>query len=246
MANQPRKQVMNTDYSYPRRHFLRTLTGVGALLFGIGGASRFAYATKNSNPGARQLAERYGAVTRYEITRKGKKIGNHEVRFSRNGDRLNVSVESRIRVTMLKIPVYTFHYVCEEIWTDDQLISVTGTTTENQTVTKVSMSNDDTGSHLIRAAEPKSVDRLHFASNHWNANVIGSQRIFNTITGKENVIAMQSMGEEQIKTGRGVIATDHYRIAGEIQADVWYDKNLVWSRLAFKGKDGSEIDYLIE
>ena len=237
---------MNNDYSCQRRHFLRTLTGVGALLFGVGGASRFTYASENSNPGARQLAERYGAVTRYAITRKGKKIGNHEVRFSNDGDRLNVSVESRIRVTVLKIPVFTFHYVSEEIWKDDQLMSVTGTTTENRTVTKVSMSNDDTGSQLIRAAEPKSVDRLHFASNHWNANVIGSQRIFNTITGKENVIAMQSMGEEQIKTGRGVIATDHYRIAGQIQADVWYDKNLVWSRLAFKGKDGSEIDYLIE
>ena len=57
---------------------------------------------------------------------------------------------------------------------------------------------------------------------------------------------MQSMGEEQIQTGRGVIATDHYRIAGQIRADVWYDKNLVWTRLAFKGKDGSQIDYLIE
>ena len=237
---------MNSDYSYPRRHFLRTLTGAAALLFGVGGASRFAYASENSNPGARQLAERYGAVTRYGITRKGKKIGDHEVRFSSNDDRLHVSVESRIQVTVLKIPVFTFHYVSEEIWEDDQLMSVTGTTTENRTVTKVSMSNDETGSQLIRAAEPKNVGRLHFASNHWNANVIGSQRIFNTITGNESVIAMQSMGEEQIETGRGMIDTDHYRIAGQIQADVWYDKNLVWTRLAFKGKDGSQIDYLIE
>ena len=78
---------MNSDYSYPRRHFLRTLTGAAALLFGVGGASRFAYASENSNPGARQLAERYGPVTRYGITRKGRKIGDHEVRFSSNDDR---------------------------------------------------------------------------------------------------------------------------------------------------------------
>jgi|GEM_PF-6957054 len=237
---------MSNEYSDSRRHFLRTLTGCGALLFSTYGAGKFAHATENPLPGARELAERYGTLTRYGITRKGKKIGNHEVRFFMNGDRLNVSVESRIRVTVMKIPVFNFHYVSEEIWKDDQLMSVTGTTTENRAVTKVSMSNEETGSRLLRAADPESVDRLYFASNHWNANVIGSQRIFNTITGKESVIHMQSMGEEKIKTGRGVIATDRYRIAGQIQADVWYDKNLVWSRLAFKGKDGSQIDYLIE
>lgn len=236
---------MNNNDSYSRRRFLHALTGSCAFLFSVGNAER-AYAAATSHPGARELADRYGAVSRYGITRKGKRIGTHEIRFSGNGDRLNVSIESNIRVTVMKIPVFTFNYISEEIWEHDQLMNVTGTTTENSTVTTVSMSSDEAGSKLFRANDTSRVERLYFASNHWNANVIGTQRIFNTITGNASVIDMQSMGEEEITTGRGVITTDHYRIAGQIQADVWYDKNLIWSRLAFTGKDGSQIIYLIE
>lgn len=244
--NLPRTERMNKDFSISRRQFLQVLSGGGAVLLGSGGVGVLANTDTASRPAAQELADRYRSVTRYAITRKGDRIGRHEVRFTRSGDRLTVSVESNIRVTVLKIPVFSFNYVGEEIWENNQLTSVMATTTENRDVSKVSMTNDKAGSQLVSPKGTTTVDRLLFASNHWNANVVGSQRIFNTITGNASVIEMRSMGEEEIATGRGLITSDRYQITGDIQADVWYDKDLVWSRLAFKGKDGSQIDYLLE
>jgi len=185
-------------------------------------------------------------VTRYGITRKGTRIGTHELRFAIDGNRVTVSVESKIRVTVLKVPVFTFRYVAEEVWEDNQLLSVAATTTENKKVTQVSLLNDATSSQLTTNNGTASVERLSFASNHWNPHVIGSERIFNTLTGKESNIDMEDLGQESLTTGRGEVETRHYRMGGDIQAEVWYDQSLRWTRLSFPGKDGNQVDYLIE
>jgi len=213
---------MNKDLSVSRRHFLTLLSGASVALLAGGGLSTRANAS-TIDPSLRvvDLAERYGPVTRYGITRKGTRIGTHELRFAIDGNRVTVSVESKIRVTVLKVPVFTFRYVAEEVWEDNQLLSVAATTTENKKVTQVS-------------------------SNHWNPHVIGSERIFNTLTGKESNIDMEDLGQESLTTGRGEVETRHYRMGGDIQAEVWYDQSLRWTRLSFPGKDGNQVDYLIE
>jgi len=221
---------MTTRNVSSRRQFLKTLSGGGALLLAGRGSELLAY----SSPSARDLADRYGPLTRYSITRKGKRIGTHEVRFTESGGNLSVAVESKIRVTVMKIPVFTFNYVGEELWVDDQLTKVTGTTTENKSVTEVAMQNDKESTKLVTAAGVEIVDRLSFASNHWNFNVTDSQMIFNTITGKASVVHMQEL------------EPNHFQINGEIQANVWYDDDKRWSRLSFLGSDGSQIDYRIE
>ena len=196
----------------------------------------FSYASNVSAPvaSAIQIADKYGSETRYTILRNGKRIGEHTVIFEQLEDSLTVSVESNIKVTVLKIPVFRFHYTATEVWHDNQLQSVTAVTTEGgQSVT---ISYDKSTTAKIVA----------YASNHWHPGVLKSQQVFNTITGNLSQISLTKQGNEELDTQSSRTAASHYRYAGDIEADVWYDDRGLWVKLQFMGEDGSVITYIRE
>ena len=79
---------------------------------------------------AEAQAALYPAITQFTITRNGKKVGTHTLAFSSEENRLSVAVESNIKVTILKIPVFRFNYVSTELWANNQLMNVTARTNQ--------------------------------------------------------------------------------------------------------------------
>lgn len=182
-------------------------------------------------PSAEQLAEQYGPETRFTITRKGKKIGTHVLTFDKLDDSLRVNVESNIKVTILKIPVFRFRYTATEVWRDNQLSFVSATTVEDGESKTV-------GFDTTLADAPAA-----FASNHWHRGVLSETQIFNTITGDVSQVSLTKIGAEILDNGSKTIEATRYRYSGDIEADVWYDNEGLWARLQFKGEDSSTIDY---
>jgi len=174
----------------------------------------------------------YGPETRYVIRRNGKRIGKHTVKFEQIDNTLTVKVESDIKVTVLKIPVYTFRYTATELWRDSTLRSVVATTTENGE------------SNTVTFDASNSEQRSTFASNHWHPGVLESKHVFNTLTGNISDITLTKIGHEQLQTESSIISASHYRYTGDIEADVWYDDEHLWAKLQFKGEDASLITYL--
>jgi len=190
-------------------------------------------------------ASLYGSVARYSIYRKGKVIGKHSVSFALSGDTLLVDVDSKIRITVLKVPVFRFRYIAKETWTNGQLTTVTATTTENSDATTVSLTSSGNRSTLINAeGKELEVARLPFASNHWHPRVLDETNLFNTITGNHSVVDIESLGKTQLTINDQPIETTHYRYSGDIIADVWYDNQGRWVKLQFEGTDGSQISYV--
>ncbi|MFK7857027.1 MAG: DUF6134 family protein [Granulosicoccus sp.] len=183
-------------------------------------------------PSLEQLAEQYGPETRFTIMRKGKKIGTHILTFDKQDDSLRVNVESNIRVTILKIPVFKFRYTATEIWRDNQLSLVSATTVEDGKSKTV-------GFDAALAEAPAT-----FATNHWHRGVLSVNQIFNTITGDVSQVSLTEIGAETFDNGSGTIEATRFRYSGDIEADVWYDNEGLWARLQFKGEDSSTIDYI--
>ena len=189
-----------------------------------------------------QAAGVYGDVTTYTITRKGKKIGSHELRFARDNNTLVVDVNSEIEVTVLKIPVFTFKYTAQETWRDGKLLSVTSRVRENDKTSDVGLSSNGDLSNTNTLTGPLQVTRLNYTSNHWNPDVVNASRVFNTLTGEASEVTVELIGEETVAND---IVAKHYRYSGDIKADTWYDASGKWVKLSFAGKDGSLIEYTI-
>jgi len=99
---------------------------------------------------------------------------------------------------------------------------------------------------LTSAKGTTITQKLPYSSNHWNANVLDTSRLFNTITGNVSAVDIERIGTEEIKNRNGSVMATHYRYTGDIEADVWYDDAQRWVQLAFKGDDGSNIVYTAE
>ena len=185
----------------------------------------------------------YENPTTYTITRKGKKIGSHELRFTHDNNTLVVDINSKIEVTVFKLPVFTFEYTAQEFWRDGKLESATSRVQENDKTSDVGLSSNGELSNTLTLNGPQQVPRLHYTSNHWNPGVVEASRVFNTLTGEVSEVAVALIGAETVANG---IAASHYRYSGDIVADTWYDAAGKWVKLSFAGRDGSLIEYTID
>lgn len=193
----------------------------------------FSYASSETTTAASatQIAEKYGPETRYAIFRNGKRIGTHSVKFEKLEDSLSVTVESDIKVTILKIPVFRFNYKATELWKGNELKSVAAITRE------------DGQSNTVTYEASESGKKMAYASNHWHAGVLSTQSVFNTITGNISQVSLARIGVDVLNIQSSKVPTTHYRYSGDIEADVWYDDEGLWAKLQFKGEDASVISY---
>lgn len=195
---------------------------------------------------ASERAALYGEQTTYSIFRKGKKIGSHQLQFNTAGADIEVSVESRIRVTVLKVPVYKLHYLSTEKWQGNQLQTVESSTTINKTTELASLQNSQTGSQLMGSEGNSTNELLRYASNHWNVGVVDQSIMFNTIKGVASNVAITKEGTETLQLGEQEFSATRYLISGDIEAQSWYEESGRWVKLQFEGNDGSQITYLID
>ena len=197
-----------------------------------------------------EIASLYASPASYRIMRKGKRIGTHNIQFEKStinsAELIAVSVKSRIRVTVLKVPVFTFDYQATEIWEDGTLQKVEAATTENSKKTAVSAVREGVEFLLQQNGKSETVSDLDYSSNHWNPAVLRSTSLFNTLTGKKNSVELEKLGVSQLDLPAGNIEATHFRYSGDLQAEVWYDNSGRWVQLRFEGNDGSTIFYQLE
>lgn len=187
----------------------------------------------------------YGERVEYRITRNGKSVGSHEVVFQQQADALQVEVESNIRITVLKVPVFRFRYRATEQWQSAKLVSIDAETVENGERTVVGLQNRSGQAELTLNGSVETAAALRVGSNHWNPEVLQASRVFNTLTGEVSDVEITLLGSEPVSVGESSVDAQRYRYTGDIEADVWYDAQGRWLKLAFKGTDGSQIEYTV-
>ena len=179
------------------------------------------------------IAASYGPQSEFTIKRNGKVIGSHQLMFDDTDDKLQVAVDSKIKVRILGIPVYSLSYGSVEQWNDGHLESVSAETIENGK------------QNVVEFSRSESAPKAEFASNHWHPGVLLSRRVFNTLTGDIEDVDIVRVGEETIKVpgGQSYLCI-HYRYLYDTPVDSWYDNSGRWIKLSFSAEDGSVIEYL--
>ena len=54
------------------------------------------------------------------------------------------------------------------------------------------------------------------------------------------------LGREKVKTATGRVDANHYRYAGDVTKDQWFDDSGRWVKTLFKASDGSTIEYILQ
>jgi hypothetical protein len=186
----------------------------------------------------------YGGDIVFSVWRSGSEIGEHRVQFMRDGAGLIVRSTLDLAVKLLGITVYRYHYQSQETWRDDRLVALASAIDDDGTLSKVETSEAQGKLVVTGTAGTTTVAGPILPSTHWNAQIIGADRMLDTLNGKVDQIKLVPQGMETVPTGAGPRPATHYLYTGDIKAEVWYDGDGHWLKLRFPGKDGSIIDYV--
>ncbi len=188
----------------------------------------------------------YGGDLIFDVYRKGKKVGEHSLAFSRDaiGD-VTVKANFHIAIDVLFIKAYTFDYASTEIWRDKQVVSMAATADDNGKVTRTLALQEEGVFRISGSRGPVLASSWVFPTNHWNRGQVESSVILNTLTGRLINVKVEDRGVETVETGRGAVQARRFAYTGELHdTDAWYDAAGRWVKMRFKAKDGSYIEHI--
>lgn len=165
----------------------------------------------------------------FDVIRKDRDIGDYVVTFRGSGDDVTVDIATdvHVRVPVIGVSAYRFSQTSTETWRGGQLAGLTSRTDDNGTP------------HDIRVGATSLIP-----ASLWNADMVRSSAVLNTIDGSTDPISVSNLGTENVATGSGTVAATHYALRGRLNRDLWYaGATLVHVR--FAAEDGSQVDYVL-
>lgn len=185
----------------------------------------------------------YGAVATYDIVRNGETVGQHRISFSRDGDKLRVSSQSTIDISVLFIPAYRFQYAARSIWEDGILAELEATTEDDGEKSRVKAVRR--GDQLLIEGPAGGLEAPVGlgVSEHWSRSFLDTGEQLNTIKGTLDRISVDRLPRALVPLATGHDMANRYRIDGDIQFETWYDDSGRWLGMRFAAEDESIIEY---
>ena len=140
---------------------------------------------------------------------------------------VKVATDIAVRVPLIRTKVYSYEQQSSEQWRGGQLVHL------------VSKTDNDGKAEAVDVP----VDQL-LPGSLWSADTVQATRLVNTIDGKTMRIQVTDLGPEKIEAGGRGVEARHYRIAGDLDRDVWYDAEGYLARLTLVADDGSTVTYV--
>lgn len=219
--------------------FLQT-SFISRRAFALGTAGWLGYAA----PACALPVQRSGALL-FDIWRKQRRIGTHELHFSVSNGTLSVDIA--VRVNMSFEPITIFHYRLDGIekWRDRQVFHV-ATTTNNDGEADDMRADRHPQGLIVQGSKVQTyvAPANALPATHWNQVELNGPWI-NLQNGRLLHPSVMRLGADKVRVANGdILPARHYRVSGDFALQLWYGYHRQWLSLAFTGKDGSNITYL--
>ena len=136
----------------------------------------------------------------YDIWRKNKVIGKHEILFIEKNGNLNIETNIDVKVKILFVTAYSFFHQSTEIWKDGKFIKIDGYSDfedDREYFIKGEVKDD-----FLFASGMDGELKLNknlIPSNLWNIDVMYEDEIFDTQKGIVRKLDVKNVGNETIK-----------------------------------------------
>tara|TARA_B100001123_G_C15245507_1_gene1000721 strand:+ start:457 stop:1137 length:681 start_codon:yes stop_codon:yes gene_type:complete len=171
----------------------------------------------------------------FDIIRKNKIIGSHEIVFEKNENNLIIKTNINIKVKALFIPVYKFSHQSNEIWKDGNFIKIDGHTDFEDEREYFIKGVDEKDLFIANGMDGKlKIDKDILPSNLWNFDILKQKELFDTQKGIVRTIIVKDLGSEKITINDKVInskkftfnASNNPKDKGPFpEYTLWYNKN---------------------
>ena len=185
-------------------------------------------------------------VLAFDIVRNGEAIGTHTYHFDHSGNRTEVRIKTDINFRLFFIPVYRFEHESKEVWQNGKLDSLESNTNENGTPVKLQVHRDEDSLMVYGEDGNLHVDREIIPASLWNRLVLDRSQTLTTISGNVKKFEVDYVGEAELDVRGHKVTTQHFRLTGEFERELWYDKDDVLVGVRFEASDGSTVAYVLK
>ncbi len=137
---------------------------------------------------------------KFDIIRKNKVIGTHEILFSKKNKDLIIETNIDIKVKILFVTAYTFSHQSKEIWRNGNFIKIDGFS-DFEDEREYFIKGEIKDGYLFSSGMDGELklDKNMIPSNFWNIEVMYQDEIFDTQKGIVRKLSVKESGEEIIK-----------------------------------------------
>ena len=181
---------------------------------------------------------------KFDIIRKNKVIGSHEIKFIENNDVLLVETNINIKVKVLFIVAYKFAHQSTETWLEGNFIKIDAHTDFEDEREYFIKGRDDGDLFLASGMDGKlELDKNILPSNFWNIDILKQKEIFDTQKGIVRIIEVEDLGYEKIEINGDRIKCKKFTFnASSNPKDIgpfpeytlWYNENDELMKFKFK------------
>lgn len=187
----------------------------------------------------------YGERAFYDVFRKGQKVGEHRVHFSRDGERLSVTANFTLEIPFLFFTAYRFQYNSTEVWDGNELVALTAVVDDNGEIAQTSAELKESLFKIYGPRGPAVLSSWIFPTNHWHRGQVNAPVILNTLTGRVSHVETLRKGIDTVVTPAGEIQAEHFVYTGDLRdTEVWYDAEGRWIKMRFKAKGDAVLEYV--
>ena len=188
----------------------------------------------------------------FDIIRKKKVIGKHEIEFLKEDDILKVITNINIDVKILFFPAYKFSHNSVEFWHENNFIGIDAYTDFEDEREYFIKGEDYQGFFMASGMDGNlelNIDIL--PSNFWNIKILKEKEIFDTQKGIMRKIKVKDEGFEKIELDNKKIECKKFTLNASSnpkdkgpfpEYTLWYNKNDELMKFKFKNwKDDKTI-----
>ena len=188
----------------------------------------------------------------FDIIRKKKVIGKHEIEFLKEDDILKVITNINIDVKILFFPAYKFSHKSVEFWHNNNFIGIDAYTDFEDEREYFIKGEERQGSFIASGMDGNlELDIDILPSNFWNIEILKEKEIFDTQKGIVRKIKVKDNGFEKIELDNKKIECKKFTLNASSnpkdkgpfpEYTLWYDKNDELMKFKFKNwKDDKTI-----
>jgi hypothetical protein len=186
-----------------------------------------------------------GNVGEYTFTvlSDGQPIGRHLIAFEREGDRVEIQEATEIEVSLATIPLYTFEHQAHQLWRNGRAVRIDATTNDNGE--RLDITVRDTGEGYVRTVNGR-VDRFDDSASVlalWNKETFDHDAFFSAVEDKVLKASFKYLGTDDIILAGQPVQTQHYRMLGDEEHELWFDMAGHLAKVAFR-RYGTTVEYV--
>ena len=180
----------------------------------------------------------------FNVRRNGSNVGRHLVSFFKlSNNQIRVIAELNLKIKIFGISLYDYYYRSEADWYENRLVKLRVDQDEDGKRIQINVSKQH---KFLRIEGPNGIFSSSldiFPTNHWNAAVLNTKQVINTISGKIANVTITKVIVESIRAEGKQVNASKFTYSGDFKTHTWYDTAGRWVKMEFTGKDGSLIEY---